>query len=147
MIKYTIDTANKDEIIKHLELCKSNFIPPLEKTVNIHNYGNKLKNKSVKFEAWIENSLIGLVASYFNDYETHLGFITNVSVMKNFMGQGISSKLLDMCIIYAREEKFSSIMLEVHKDNKKAIYLYENIGFTILNLNEDNNLLKMQLDL
>jgi len=147
MIQYKINTANKVEIINHLELCKSNFIPPLDKTVNINNYGAKLKAKSITFEAWFKNSLIGLVASYFNDYNTLTGFITNVSVIREFMGQGISLILLDLCINYAKKENFSSIKLAVHKDNNKSIYLYQKRNFRIKDIIDDNNLLIMQLDL
>lgn len=112
--------------------CNCNFYPILSERVDIKEYSKKIHSKAVTFEAWYDNLLVGLVAAYFNDKEFFFGFITNVSIFKEFMGKGIACKLLEMSVGYARKTKFKIIGLEVHKDNKAAIKLYKKFKFKII---------------
>ena len=52
-----------------------------------------------------------------------------ISVAKDYWNKGIGSKLLDNIIVFARENNFEIIDLQVRSDNKRAIYLYEEYGF------------------
>jgi GNAT superfamily N-acetyltransferase len=137
-IKYDIKTASEKEIYSHLVECKNNFCPPLDEKVNIQEYSKKIFDKSVTFEAWIDRFLIGLLAAYLNDMENHAGYITTVSVTKDYMGVGISSKLLNMCIMYAKRYKFKEITLEVGENNLPAFHLYEKFGFTVSRKKDDS---------
>ncbi|MBK8698425.1 MAG: GNAT family N-acetyltransferase [Saprospiraceae bacterium] len=87
------------------------------------------------FEAWKENSLVGLVAIYFNENADHSAYITNVSVLKSFMGSGIASELLGQCIGYAVSENFMEIKLEVNKESSHAINLYRKYDFVVDSVN------------
>ena len=128
-IDYKIKSASVSEIAKHLKAVSNFFIPPLHEVVEIENYAVKIFNFAETFEAWSQGKLIGLVAAYLNDFNNKLGFITSVSVIKEFTKLGISSILLDMCINVAIENKLKVIKLEVHKKNDNAIALYEKKGF------------------
>ena len=130
-VHYKTKTADEQELCAHLIKCKNNFNPPLDKTVNIKEYSIKLFDRSVTFEAWVNQSLAGVVAAYFNDYENKLGFISNVSVCREFLGNGIASELIKNCINYGRENKFREISLKVYKNNASAIYLYDKFNFKI----------------
>lgn len=128
-LTYNIKMATETDIYSHLVACNNNFIPPLDKSINLIEYSKKLFEKSVTFEVWSDNILIGLVASYFNNLVSKSAFITNVSVMTNFSGLGIASNLILMCIEYAKKNDFVEINLEVHRDNISAIKLYEKFKF------------------
>jgi ribosomal protein S18 acetylase RimI-like enzyme len=128
-IKYKTKTATVKEIYSHLKECNYNSYPHLDERVNVKEYSIKLFDKSVTFEAWVDNILVGLVATYFNDMENRSGYITNVSITKNYMGLGIASELMNMCIRYASQYNFKEIELEVYKDNNPAILLYKKYGF------------------
>ena len=52
-----------------------------------------------------------------------------ISVAKDYWNKGIGSKLLDNIIVFARENDFQIIDLQVRSDNKSAIHLYEKYGF------------------
>ena len=52
-----------------------------------------------------------------------------ISVAKDYWNKGIGSKLLDNIIVFARENDFQIIDLQVRSDNKRAIHLYEKYGF------------------
>lgn len=120
---YKINTANNQEIFLHLQLCNNEFIPRLNTIVDLFEYSNKIHQYAITFEAWNKKRLVGLVALYFNNNE-NLGYITNVSVCKYYMGKGIASKLLEMCINYAKSNKFNYIELEVNHENIPALNFY-----------------------
>jgi ribosomal protein S18 acetylase RimI-like enzyme len=128
-IDYKIKTATEAEICTHLIECSASFRPPLDVKVNIPEYATKIFNNSITFEAWNGNSLIGLVAAYFNDIKKHSGYITNVSVVAKYKGQGIASSLLNNCIDYAIKNNFKEVDLEVSEESKNAIHMYKNFGF------------------
>lgn len=129
-LKYKIKNATEEEIYEYLKECNGNFNPMLSKGIDIRGYAKKIFKKSVTFEAWTGNTLIGLVAAYFNDMENLKGYITSVSLEKKYMGTGIASRLMNKCISYAKEHKFKEIKLRVQKDNASAIRLYKKFYFT-----------------
>lgn len=136
-IEYKIKTAAEIELYSHLFDCKDNFIPSLDKTVSIEEYSHKLFERSTTFEAWEKNKLIGLVACYFDDHKNHKGFITNVSVSRNYQGKGIAVKLMKMCKDYAVKYNFNEIKLEVNKNNVSVIKLYQRLGFDEIEVKQD----------
>lgn len=129
-IKYDKNKASTAEITNHLTHCDSNFIPPLNSRVNIDDYAKKIATSATRFEAWSAEKLVGLVAAYCNDVEQRTTFITSVSVLTEWRGQGIPSELISKCIAHTKEIDFSRIKLEAASNNIPAIKLYEKSGFT-----------------
>lgn len=142
-IVYRIETATNGEIRDHLLKCNDDFLPLLSERVNIDEYAKKIFEKSVTFEAWSDNFLVGLVAAYFNDDEHKVGFISDVSLVKDYVGMGIASELTNQCIKYAKQHDFKEIKLEVYKDNNSAIHLYKKFGFK--NSGKKGNNMSMKL--
>lgn len=143
-IIYQIKTAKQNDVLLHLKLCNDEFIPKLNTRVNLEEYSIKIHQNAITFEAWNQNQLIGLIATYFN--QEHLfGFITNVSVAKNHMGTGIASKLLEMCINYATTNKYQTIKLEVNKENIPAINFYKKYNFTEIETKTDSLIMNLSL--
>jgi ribosomal protein S18 acetylase RimI-like enzyme len=129
-IEFREDTATREDIRAHLEECGSDFTPNLNLKVNIDEYSTKIRTRAKTFEAWSGKALIGLVAAYMNDSGTRTGFVTNVSVAKDFMGRGIASALLARCVERSRHEGMKAIRLEVGLESPQAIRLYKNFGFS-----------------
>jgi ribosomal protein S18 acetylase RimI-like enzyme len=144
-IKYKSKVATLSEIFAHLKDCDSNFTPPLSQRVDIEKYAQKIFERSVTFEAWGGVLLIGLLAAYFDPKPTRAVFITNVSVLKRFMGVGIASELLCNCIKYASQKEFSEIRLYVNKDSGRVIHFYTKYGFAVCGM--ENDFLEMSLRL
>jgi ribosomal protein S18 acetylase RimI-like enzyme len=128
-LQYKTKTASEDEINLLIKECNSNFIPHLDEKVNLKEYAKKLFGKSITFEAWDDTTLVGLVAAYFNDSKDWIGYISNVSVIRAYTGIGIASNLMQMCVNYAKLNKYKEIKLEVNKKNIVALKLYEKNGF------------------
>lgn len=142
-LTYKIKTATEQQICAHLKECNNHFFPPLSERINIESYSKKIAVKSITFEAWSENTLVGLVATYMNA-ETSTAFITNVSLLKNYMGLGISTELTNRCIEYVQQNNFKEIKLEVHKNNANAIGLYKKFNFIKYDSKDDLDLMKLQ---
>ena len=129
MVEYLLNKASELEIAKHLLHCDADFIPPLSNRVDINNYAQKIASRATKFEAWSGDTLVGLVAAYCNDQENRLAYITSISVLREWMGQGIAANLLKQCITHAKDSGMRQISLEVASNNQPAIGLYEKNGF------------------
>ena len=144
-IQYKIKTADFNNVFTHLVKCNDNFIPKLTDKVDIAAYSKKIAENSVTFEAWLKDELIGLIAAYFNDSKNHVGFITNVSTVKEYSGKGIASRLMKSCIKYAGEHQFNEIALEVFNKNVGAIQLYKKFGFHNSSTKDDLIIMKKYL--
>jgi ribosomal protein S18 acetylase RimI-like enzyme len=143
---YTVNVAQYKEIHAHLVRCNASFVPPLDSRVVLADYARKLISSAIRYEAWDGETLIGLVAMYANDPAKREAFITNVSVDEAHGNQGIARKLTEQCIAETAEQGFQTIVLEVSKNNRRAMDLYEKLGFSILaELQGDSVKLALQL--
>lgn len=143
--RYAQKSASKDNIFTHLMECDNLFIPPLSETINLDQYSSKLRTNAETFEVWAKEQLISLVAVYLNDFESKVGFITNVSTSPEYTGNGLAQNLLRNCIDHAKKLHFISLMLQVHCENTLAIKLYKKINFVEVGLKASQ--ITMSLDL
>jgi ribosomal protein S18 acetylase RimI-like enzyme len=127
--QYRIMSASREVICAHLTRCADAFIPALHERVDVPSYAAKISARAVTFEAWADDTLVGLVAAYLNDSEGRAGYITSVSVDRDYAGRGIARELVAQCIGRARELGFRVLRLEVSKYNERASSLYRKAGF------------------
>ena len=106
-------------------------LTPLANKVEIENYTNKVFKYATIFVARQNENIIGINIVYFNDYENKRGYITYIYVNEDYRGQGLGWQLLNTAIEYGRKHRFTSIAIEVRKDNNNAKFLYEKNGFKI----------------
>jgi ribosomal-protein-alanine acetyltransferase len=53
----------------------------------------------------------------------------SITVLRDYWGRGIGSRLMDMMIKFSREHNIDVISLEVRSDNLRAVSLYEKFGY------------------
>ena len=53
----------------------------------------------------------------------------SITVLRDYWGQGIGSRLMEMMVDLSRSHNIDVISLEVRADNSRAIALYEKFGF------------------
>lgn len=128
-VKYLLNKASAEQIAEHLQCCDADFVPPLTGRVEIKGYADKIANRAMRFEAWSGGTLVGLVAAYCNDQEKLTAFITSVSVLKSWTGEGIAASLMNRCVEYAKASGMRQVSLKVAHGNTPAIKLYEKNGF------------------
>ena len=56
-------------------------------------------------------------------------YIPELIVTQNYQGQGIGTKLINTCMILAKEKKYQNIRLESGFNRKQAHEFYTNLGF------------------
>jgi len=144
-IAYKIKKATQKDLLLHLQKCDDLFVPKLSSKVDLETYVQKITTYAQTFEAWNETELIGLIAAYFNDLKQEIGFITNVSVFKDFSNQGIGMDLLKMTKEYALQHSFHKINLEVHPENKKALQFYLKNDFKITMQDADSVIMEFDI--
>lgn len=130
MIKFKQKHLTEDEIFTYLTENKDIFIPELETRLNVREYALKLHLFATHFGAFDGKKLVGLVACYFNDQINKIGFITSVSVSKDYQGLQIMTNLLTQVILFARKNNFAKLKLEVRPENKSIIVIYKKFGFS-----------------
>jgi ribosomal protein S18 acetylase RimI-like enzyme len=130
-VDYRVNQANAFQISQHLRGCDTNFIQTLNNRVSIDDYSKKIAERAVRFEAWVEGALVGLVAMYCNDQERHFTYITSVSMSRGWQAKGIASVLMSRCIKYAADLGGLQIGLEVRQENAVAVNFYRKFGFEI----------------
>lgn len=145
LVEYLCNRASYAEIAEHLLRCDGDFVPRLSDRVSISDYAKKISSLAIRFEAWSGDRLIGLVAGYYNDPERHTAYITSVSVLKGWAGNGIGARLMDECIEYSKGMGLYQIKLEVAGDNLGAIRLYSKKGFLVDT--ESGSVVSMELHL
>jgi ribosomal protein S18 acetylase RimI-like enzyme len=144
--EYKVKSATMQDIFLHLMNCDQNFIPPLSQKVDLNEYAKKLNDKSITFEAWSENMLVGLVAAYMNNEHEQTAYVSSVSLMKEYTGKGIASELMKMCHQYAEQHNFRIIKLEVNISNIPAISLYKKIGYIETEMKGERQIMKYEIN-
>lgn len=144
MVNYYLNRSIESDIYTHLSACDRNFVRALVKRVTIKDYSTKIYNKAMRFEAWVNDTLVGLVAAYCNDQTKRIAYITSVTVLSEWQGKGIALELMKRCIEHARKLGMYCIRLEVAWGNAPAIRLYEKCGFAITD--NGDSLVAMNMD-
>lgn len=90
-------------------------------------YDELTKNKmAIYIVAKKDNEIIGYGGMW---HVINEGYITNVSVKKEYRGKGVGTKIIDAFIDIAKEKEMIGITLEVRVSNDIAKNLYKKNGF------------------
>jgi ribosomal protein S18 acetylase RimI-like enzyme len=142
--EYSVNKSTLIQVKSHLFECSDSFIPKLSTYVDVEGYSEKIFLNATRIEAFHQDELIGLIAVYINK-EQSLSFISNVSVIPNLCGKGLAVRLFSNATDIIKSLNIDIIKLKVDKNNRKAIALYEKLGFQVKEITE--NKLDMILNL
>lgn len=143
-VNYQINASTLEDIKKHLYSCSDSFVPSLESYVDISKYSQKIFDFGIRFEAYSNDILIGLIALYV-DKQEKTSFITNVSVVPDFQKNKIAENLLSSCVDYLKENCYLEVTLEVNKNNTKAINFYKKHNFKEKGSLKNNLLMELEI--
>jgi L-amino acid N-acyltransferase YncA len=128
-ISFLTNHASVDDIARYLASCDKRFMPALSTRVDINAFAEKISTRAERFEAWSDGQLIGLVATYCNDYETRDAFITYGCVLDGWTRHGVALNLFKKSIDYARQQGMRRIRAEINPNNAKIIGLFQKLNF------------------
>lgn len=122
---------------------KSKIFLPVD---DIWLYADKLINKAVIFEAWVDTELAGCCACYMNNPQGRAAYISYIGVNECYKRIGIGTKLINRVEYVAISNRFNSIELEVYKNNLSALSFYSKHGFVSIEDRSDRLLMRKLID-
>lgn len=126
-----------------LQFEKSKIFLPVD---DIWLYADKLINKAVIFEAWVDTELAGCCACYMNNPQGRAAYISYIGVNECYKRIGIGTKLINRVEYVAISNRFNSIELEVYKNNLSALSFYSKHGFVSIEDRSDRLLMRKLID-
>jgi ribosomal protein S18 acetylase RimI-like enzyme len=138
-------TRDIDQMADLIDLCFGEQMDPDGK--KYLNYLRNIARQNNSFVALFEDSirytpsidgfvcrtndrLIGNInISSYQDANEKILFISNVAVHPDYRNQGIAKQLVQKAIDYAWQLHFTSVWLQVRKENEIAHHVYSSIGF------------------
>ncbi|MCC5929249.1 MAG: GNAT family N-acetyltransferase [Cyclobacteriaceae bacterium] len=140
-----IAKLKESEIYEFIYKNRYVFSPPFDQKVNLSQYTAKLAKFAVHFAIYNENEIIAFAASYLNDKNKELAYISFICVDSRFSGKGYGRNLLNEVIITASDRGFKKVQLEVDNRNKNALGLYYSLGFTDASESQTSKILSLNL--
>jgi GNAT superfamily N-acetyltransferase len=126
---FNLEWSNeKSRIINFLTQVESSFYEPLSHRVNLSEYATKLSEKARNIFLTAGKKDIAHLAFYEDDFEKKI-FLSSISIQKSSRGMGIGSYFLAILKIYARENNFRTITLEVDYRASNLVAFYEKNEF------------------
>lgn len=109
----------------------NNLFPvPLSEKTDLNNYAQKLISKgTLCYKINNQNEVISLVAGYTNDVDAKIAYISMVSTLPEYQGNGLAAELLKEFIDLCKEKQISFIHLYAVAENTRAVHMYEKLGF------------------
>ena len=98
----------------------------------IRDYVDKILCNATIITIQEKKTLCGFIAFYNNDSVNKTSFLTMLAINPSSQGTGLGRMLLYFSIDRLKNLGYRKYFLEVHKTNEKAISLYKQVGFKIL---------------
>jgi len=105
---------------------QDDFVPRLWERVNIREYANKLASNAVNLYTE-EEDIIGMACFYANQPPD--AFLSLIVIKNEYKRKGHFKDLFHRVIQYLKENNFSTLRLEVSRDNLVAYKAYKKLGF------------------
>jgi 1-aminocyclopropane-1-carboxylate deaminase/D-cysteine desulfhydrase-like pyridoxal-dependent ACC family enzyme/ribosomal protein S18 acetylase RimI-like enzyme len=125
---------NKSELSCHalFDILKKfgDYLPvQLSYKVNLEQYAQKIIERADILFAYQDQDLIGILILYANDFEKKTGHIPLLSISPHLRGRGVGKAMMSRAIARCRSRNITTLSLEVHHENRRAIDFYQKIGF------------------
>lgn len=121
------DRARVEKYFRRADTC---FEPKLSDQTNISAYAEKIAQYGCAIWCVCEEEDVGLCAFYAN--RPPHAFLTSLSVLKPFQGQGLARRMLREMKRLCALRNMETITLEVYRSNDRARQLYQKENFCVL---------------
>ncbi|MDE7095186.1 MAG: ribosomal protein S18-alanine N-acetyltransferase, partial [Anaeroplasmataceae bacterium] len=121
----------KEDIKRIVELEKSHLESSLEESFYLNDLANPLARHYV-YE--VDSKIIGFVSSVFDGSSLE---ILNIVIDKAYQSKGYGTQLLVTLLDELVPSGLNNVSLEVRESNKKAIHVYEKLGFKAIRIRKE----------
>ena len=129
-----------DELLELLCIVDKDFPIPLSHKIDFDLFLEKIKDNGLVYCAYDKENLIGACFFYCNDEQTKTAYLSVLCVLKQYRGQGIGEKLVNLMIDYCVNQKFKIIQLYTRCTNVAARNLYKQLGFIEIKSDRENDI-------
>lgn len=148
-VSIRVGDIDASDLYSYFEMMSDECDPPLRSFVNLHEYAEKLVDKGIVIQLIDSSSgidtLVGIIAGYFNDLETKTAFISQFHVNARHRRNGHGRELMDKAVEIARNCGFKAIKLMVNDTNEDALRFYIRYGFIVSGYTKSQKELKYNL--
>lgn len=120
------------------------FDEPVSKRAVYSEILKKIYQKGRFIYAYNEK-VLGYCAFYANDAERKKAYISLIAVAPEYQNMHIGTKLINESFKMMRDYGMKQCILEVRKNNQKAIHFYKTKHFSVLEERENSYLMKCEL--
>ncbi len=91
---------------------------------------------SITYMAFVDDELAGMIGIFrgFSPKNEHSGTIWGVYIRPHYRKQGIATRMLAACTVWAKEQAMQVLKLNVVTTNTNAIVCYSRFGFQVYGL-------------
>lgn len=143
-MEININRYSYNRVLDLLKKMSHQFTPALSDSLNLDEYAEKLANYA-SFLTYSNNGQIDGAIVFYPNKTTSILYISLVWVEKDYRGRKIAKRMFERLIEYSKNEGFSSIDLEVLKNNITANHLYSSLGFYYADDRREKILMKLKL--
>lgn len=139
-----LETLEKAEIDSIIHCCDGALDIPVTQRTIYADLLEKIHQKGTFFFAY-DGSPRGYCAFYANDSERRNGYISLIAVAPECQNMHIGTKLLNESFETMRTYGMKKCLLEVRKNNQKAIHFYKSKKFSVIEEREESYLMEYEL--
>ena len=129
------------DVIIHYSGCFTSFRTG---QVQPHEIAEKLTQFGTVLELVEDGIRIGFSAFYHNDNYKKQAYLSLIAVLQEYAGLGYGASLLNEVERISKNSGMLSILLEVRKDNIRAISFYQKNNYAFASQNGNENLLMLK---
>ena len=145
----TVEVTDLSECIHVLSQFKNyDFLKKLQDEDFLKDYAKRLLDNGHIVVEYHNDIPVGLLCFYCNNIDTKTGFVTALVISEDlgFMKGKTLFRLISTAVKIGKNAGMESVQLEVKKNNKTAIRLYEHFGFNYIpSEKEDFYLMELEL--
>lgn len=146
IFKYSHEIIPFEEFLAFLREVEGDFVPPLLSRIDVESYYAKLVNYSTFTTCYCSNELVGLSASYDNNYDSKSAFVTFIAVKSNYRGNNIAGQLLKRIEAHARAVGMTKIGIDTNNPVAKQCYIKNGFVLQEQHLLKEFNLTRFYLE-
>lgn len=142
--KISFSKLDHNDVFKLLKRSSPQFNPPLNDSIDIEQYSEKL-SKFASFITCSVNNCIEAFIAFYPNQDTSIAYVSLVWVDEHHRGKGIAKAMFEEFFKKCLSIGLRYSDLEVLKNNHEAANLYATLGYKIMADHQCKNLLRITL--